>query len=46
MTDVPIRPIEVTPTEAYYEKLLPRISAITDYVVPKSLEEIEGEQTG
>jgi len=45
MTDVPIRPIEVTPQQrAYYEKLLPRISAITDYVVPKiPPEEIVGE---
>jgi len=45
MTDVPIRPIEVTPQQrAYYEKLLPQISAITDYAVPKiPPEEIVGE---
>lgn len=45
MTDIPLSPIEVTPQQrAYYDKLLPQISAITDYVVPKiPPEEIVGE---
>ncbi len=45
MTDIPIIPIEVTPQQrAYYEKLLPQISAITNYDVPNMPpEEIVGE---
>jgi len=45
MTDIPLSPIEVTPQQkAYYDKLLPQISALTDYIVPKiPPEEIVGE---